>query len=230
MGKPISHSTNSGFKCFGDSGPPIPLLGAWRPSSPFVGAFSLGLAPSFQSRADGVAHPVGFCVPVPSSGENVEPLPAVWRADFSRRKESCRNPVTQRFQLAGDDIKSESEVPGDVLEEAPFRLTLPDDTSNVRPQMPLVLGSESLPRDRERLARIPAMNDVNKSTPGLPGECSEIVPERAPIKEAICHPGTEDVLAVRLLLDVADRPVAWDGQRQPEVKTSDAGTERESIH
>lgn len=36
--------------------PPIPLLGAWRPSKAFVSVASLGLNPSFQSRVVGVAH------------------------------------------------------------------------------------------------------------------------------------------------------------------------------
>lgn len=155
-------------------------------------------------------------------GQDEQALSTMWRADFSRCKESCRNPVTHRFQVSGDDIKAESEVPGDVLEEAPLRLALADDAGDVGPEMALVCCASTLASDRERLARIPAMNDVNKSTPGFPGECSEIVPERPPIKEAICHPGTEDVLAARFLLDVADGSVAWNGEVESKVKPADA--------
>jgi hypothetical protein len=55
----MSASTNRGFKARAHTQiltPMIELLGAWRPSKPFVGASSLGFDPSFQSRAVGVAH------------------------------------------------------------------------------------------------------------------------------------------------------------------------------
>ena len=64
-GRPISHSTNSGFSRSrgrevwsegDDASPELMLLGAWRPSREFVGTFIDGAPPSFQSRAVGVAH------------------------------------------------------------------------------------------------------------------------------------------------------------------------------
>ena len=245
-GKPISHSTNNGFSrnCRGkvrstgqDSCPLIPLLGAWRPSSPFVRAFSLGLAPSFQSRVVGVAHASASrfrflpCVLEWSEpglrpscallvGHDVETLPPVRRTDFIRRKESCRHAVTHAFQVSGDFAKSEAEMTGDVLKEAVRRLALGHDAGHMRPQVAGVVGSGSLAGEAERLARIPAMNNVNKSLPFAGVECSEIVPERPPIKDAICHPGAEDVLAERLLLDVTDRPVAGGCEVESEVNAS----------
>src|SRR5207249_9131184 len=63
IGKPISHSTNSGFNCrrgrgesVEDPSPSFIILGAWRPRSAFVGAFGDGSVPSFQSREVGVAQ------------------------------------------------------------------------------------------------------------------------------------------------------------------------------
>jgi hypothetical protein len=58
-GKPMSASTNRGLSARAQSqviSPTIELLGPWRPSSPLVGASGDGSAPSFQSRAVGVAH------------------------------------------------------------------------------------------------------------------------------------------------------------------------------
>jgi len=162
--------------------------------------------------------------------QDVEPLPAVWRTDFSRRKESCRNPVTHFFQLAGDDIKSESEVPGDVLEEAPLGLTLADDAGDLGPEVAWVVGPGSLTRNAERLARIAAMNNVNESAPRSGVELLEVAPDGSAVKDSIRHPGEEDVLWVRLDLDVTDRPVAGDGEMEPKVEPTDAGTEGETIH
>ena len=58
IGKPINHSTKRGFsrrpEFLGDIRPVA--LGAWRPRRAFVGTFSLGSVPSFQSLAVGVAQ------------------------------------------------------------------------------------------------------------------------------------------------------------------------------
>jgi len=99
-----------------DGVPPIPLRGAWRPRREFVGAFSEGFVPSFQSRDDGVIHILiaslivkvrtgliraGFCPPrravfesgVGQTREREESLSLVRRANFLRCKESRCNAV-----------------------------------------------------------------------------------------------------------------------------------------
>jgi hypothetical protein len=176
------------------------------------------------------ASGVGHAVPLESSGENVEPLPAVCCADFSRCKESRRNQVTHFDQVFGDHVEPKPQMPGDVLEEAPLGLTLADDAGDVGPEVAGVGLAEPLPGDAERLARIPAMNNVNQPSPRAGVELLEVSPHRCGVKESIRHPGEEDVLRVRFVLDVADGAVAGDGPLEAEVESADAGTEGESIH
>lgn len=59
VGKPISASTNSGFKvrrCSQESLPAIGVVRTWRPSKPFTGVLARLVAPSLWSRAVGVIH------------------------------------------------------------------------------------------------------------------------------------------------------------------------------
>lgn len=65
------------------------------------------------------------------------------------------------------------------------------------------------------------MNDVNESSPGPAVELLEVVPERSPVKESVGHPGEEQILAGRLDLDVADRPVVRDDEPETKVNAAD---------
>ena len=147
------------------------------------------------------------------------------RADFSRRKESCRNAVTHGFQVLGDDIKAESEVPRDVLEEGPLGLTLPENASHIWPEVTWIGVASALAGHAEGLAWIPAMNEVNAASPRLAVEGLEVSPDGSAVKDSIRHPGEQDVLRVRGVLDVADGAVVGLGKVESEVKASDASTE-----
>jgi hypothetical protein len=164
------------------------------------------------------------------TSKDEQPLSSLRRADFSRRKESCRNPVTHFFQVLGDLLKSEREVPGDVLEEAPLGLALSNDSGNVGPEVAGVGGTGTVTCDTERLARIPAMNHVNESVPDPGIERLEIRPNGSSLKDSVRHPGEEDVLRVRLDLDVADRAIAGNGEMESKVEAANSRTEGEPIH
>ncbi len=158
-------------------------------------------------------------------GQDEEPLATVRCADFRRCKESRRNSVTHLDQVSGDHVEPKPQMPGDVLEEAPLGLALADDAGDVGPEVPGVVGAETLAGDAERLARIPAMNNVNQASPVVPGKLLEVTPHRRGLKDSVRHPGEEDVLRERFVLDVADRPVAGDGELQAEVESTDATAE-----
>ena len=73
------------------------------------------------------------------------------------------------------------------------------------------------------------MNDINESSTRSPVELLEVSPDGSSIKESLRHPGKEDVLAVRLDLDVADRAVLRDCEMESEIESTDPGTERKTI-
>jgi hypothetical protein len=77
-------------------------------------------------------------------GQDEESFSLVRRADFRRCDECRRNSVAQFSKLVGDFSKSHAQMVGDVFEEAPSRLALSNDSSKVRPEMPLVLSAFSL--------------------------------------------------------------------------------------
>lgn len=121
-------------------------------------------------------------------------------------------------------------MPGDVLEEAPLGLALAHDAGDVGPEVSRVGSAEALSGDGERLARIPAMNHVNESSPPLGIETLEIVPNGSPLKDSVRHPGEEDVLREPFDLDVADGAVLGLGDAEAEIEAGDPATEGEPIH
>lgn len=157
-------------------------------------------------------------------GQDEQPLPPVRCADLSRREESCRNDVTQAFQVSGDFSKAEIDMTGDVLKEHQRRFGLGHDSGHMRPEVPGVFGASALAGDTERLARIAAMNDVNKSSPRAGVKDAEVSPDGSAVKDSIRHPGEEDFLAVRLDLDVADGAVLRDREVKPKIKTPNTST------
>jgi hypothetical protein len=162
-------------------------------------------------------------------GQNEDTLSAMWGSDFRRRKESCRNPVTHFDQVTGDHVEPKPQMPGDVFEEAPLGLALSDDSGDIGPEVAGVFFTEPLASDAERLARIPAMNNVNQPSPLGAVELLEVSPHRRGVKLSVRHPGEENVLRECFDLDAADGAVAGDGEPQPEVNPADAGAEGEAI-
>jgi len=57
----------------------------------------------------------------------------VRRADFLRRKQSCRNSEAEGSQIGPNSIEAESEVSGDILEEHDAGLNLRNDSSDRGP-------------------------------------------------------------------------------------------------
>jgi len=120
-----------------------------------------------QSRSSSVRFPpldrvpeqargVGQFVPL-ADGEDEEPFALVGRADFRRCEEACRKAVAHADQSCGDFGEAEAEMMGDILEEDELRLDLANDPGDMRPEVPRVVGTPALARNRERLARIGAL-------------------------------------------------------------------------
>ncbi len=159
--------------------------------------------------------------------EHEQALAAVWCADFLRREESFRNPVTQAFQLASDLAISEVEVVWDVLQENKSGATFGDDAGDMGPEVTGVVGAAPLAGNRERLARIARKQEVHRATPRAPVEAGKVVPDRSRIQGLVFHPGHEDARGEGVPLDMTHSPVSWLGEDKPKVESSGAGTERQ---
>jgi hypothetical protein len=122
----------------------------------------------FASFARGVAQ-------VPPS-EDEESLPAMGRADFSRREQSRRKPVAKADQVSGDLGKTEPQMMGDVLQKDEIGLDFADDAGDMRPEVALVGLAASLAGDREGLAGIAGSEAMNAVTPRAAVEGSQIRP------------------------------------------------------
>lgn len=113
----------------------------------------------------------------------------------------------------------------DVLKENPLGPALDDDAPDVRPEMARVAPAETLAGGRERLARISRSDDVHASTPASAVEGGKVVPDRSWCQGLIFHPGHEAGRGEGFPLDVTHSPEPGLGDVQPEVETSDSGTE-----
>lgn len=181
-------------------------------------------SPSTRRRFGSCPHGVGQADAVPSS-EDEEALPDVGRADFCRRKESFRNAVTCRLQVASHVTVAESEVAGDVLKEHPLGLDLDDDPVDVGPEVARIVGPASLPGDGEWLAGVSRKEEIHCSTPSAAVEGSQIRPHRRWSQAFLVHACCQDFAARGFDLHVADRSSAWKSEVYAEIEPSDTGTE-----
>ncbi len=205
----------------------------------FVCRFSLALALGVgHSRSSSVRFPpldrvpeqargVGQLVAL-ADGEDEEPFPLVGRADLRRREEACRKAVAHADQSAGDFGEAEAEMMGDILEEDEGRLDLADDAGDMRPEMTRVVRATAFSRDRERLARIARSDDVHRAAPRAAVEGSNVVPDNSLIQGRVFHPRHESGCGEGFPFDMAHRTISGDGDGEPEVETTCAGTEREA--
>ena len=174
-------------------------------------------------QARGVGQVVALAV-----GEDEEPLAPMRRTDFRRREEACRKAVAHADQSAGDFGEAEAEMMGDILEEDEGRLAFTDDPGDVRPEVAWILGAKPFACDRERLARIARSDDVHRAAPRAAVEGGNIVPDNSLIQGRIFHPRHESGCGVGFPFDMAHSTISGDGDGEPKVETTCAGTEREA--
>jgi hypothetical protein len=120
-------------------------------------------------------------------GQDEHPLSLVRCADFSRTEYAPRRAVTESFQFCNDFSQSKRDVPFDVLEETDSWSQNPNAICDGRPEVPLVVCSESLTGCAEWLAGITSREDVHAVSKALPREGSQIRPDRSRIKRPAFH-------------------------------------------
>jgi hypothetical protein len=172
------------------------------------------------------ARGVGHCVAFPA-GEDEQSLAAMGRASFRRRKETRRKAVAHACQVCGDFGKSEAEMVRDVFEKHEGRFAFPDNSRDVRPEMPWVVRPAPPPGDGEWLARITRKEDVHATAPASAVEGGNVVPDRSPIQGRVFHPGHEYCRGIGFPFDVTHTAVSADCEVQREIESGGAGAKRQ---
>lgn len=153
----------------------------------------------------------------------------VRRADFRRRKQSCRKDVAHADQFSGDFGKSKAQMIGDIFEEDESRSAFPDDAGNVRPEMARIGLAEAAAGDRERLTRVARSEDIHDAAPRAAIEGCKVVPDRCRIQGFVFHPRHESGCCEGFPLDVTHSPVSGTGDVEAEVEPASAGAQGEAV-
>lgn len=151
------------------------------------------------------------------------------RPNFRRCNECRRNAVTHRAKLSGDTSEAESQMAGDVLEEAPAGSDGVNMLLDDGPEVSWVVGPFALTRDAKRLARIPANDAVHASTPRCAVKGSEIRPHRRRIQISRLHARCQDFAGVGFDLHIAHCASASKRQSDAEVEAASATAEGENV-
>ena len=115
-------------------------------------------------------------------GQDEDAKPLVRRANFCRAEQARRRRVAHAPKLSQHGFKTEGDVTGDVFEEDPFGLALPDNPGDVRPEGPRVIGTTALSGSAEGLTRISGEDDVEGTAEGPGIETAQVVPDGARAK------------------------------------------------
>lgn len=174
-------------------------------------------------QARGVGQFVAF-----ADGEDEQAFPAMGRADFRRRKQSCRKAVAHADQSVGDFGEADAEMMGDIFEKDEGRLNLANDPGDMRPEVAGILGTPALARHAERLARIARRDDIHRAAPRLAVEAGNVVPDKSLIQGRVRHPRHESGRSICFPLDMAHSSISGQGKGEPEIDPARAGAERQA--
>jgi hypothetical protein len=173
-----------------------------------------------QSELLGVAHP---------SSENEHPFSLVARADFSRAEYSPRCSVTICFQIADDCGESKRDVSFDVFEEDSTWSNSSNCSAQKRPEVSWVIGSESLTGGTERLARVPARDDVHQSVKLFRWERFNVRPDRCLIQFSRFHLCDQVRDCEGFDLHISDCSATRENSSESEINASVPGAKAEMI-
>ena len=162
-------------------------------------------------------------------GQDEDPQPLVRRADFCRAEQTRRRRVTHAPKLSQDGFKAEGDVTRDVLEEYPFGAALVDDTGDVWPEVPRIVGATTFARGTEGLAGISGEDDVEGATKGAGIETAQVIPDRGWGEIARALSGDEDGAGPVLPFDICPGVIAGFGQHDAQIKAAAACAEGQSV-
>ena len=162
-------------------------------------------------------------------GQDEDAQPQVRRAAFCRREQTRRRRVAHAPKLSQDGFEAEGDVPRYVFEKDPLGAAFGDDTGDLGPEVPGVVGTATLSGSTEGLAGISGEDDVEGTAEGTGIEAAQIVPDwgRCEIPRALC--GDEDSSGPILPLDESPGVITGFGQHKAQIKASTACAEGQSV-
>jgi hypothetical protein len=158
-------------------------------------------------------------------GQDEQPLSPVRRAQVGRSEQIPLRIEPERGKVAKDSGEPKPKVARDVLEEYEAGPALVDDPGDVGPQVSLVVGTELLASDAERLAGVARRDEIHAPAPASAIEGGKVVPDRSPIQDLVRHPRHESGRCVAVPLDVTHSSIGGsDGESQSDLKPASPGT------
>ena len=148
--------------------------------------------------------------------------------NFRRREDAFRDPVAKAFKVGADNVVvSKPKVSCHVLEEAPLRPDLSNDSLDARPEMARVCGPEPLSGDAKRLARVSPNDSSHAATPRAAVEGVEISPDRRVIQGIVFNTRCQDFAGSDFVFHVADRASSRESQSDSSIESTGSATEAE---
>ena len=162
-------------------------------------------------------------------GQDEDPQPLVRRANFCRAEQARRRRVTHTPKLSQDGFKPEGDMTGDVFEEDPFRGAFPDDTGDLGPEVPWIVGTAAFARGAEGLAGISGEDGIEGTVEGPGIETAQVIPDWGwgEISRALGR--DEHASGIALPLDEDASVEAWFGEHDAQIQASAACAEGQSV-
>ncbi len=151
------------------------------------------------------------------------------RADFCRAEQARRRRVAHAPKFSQDGFEAEGDMPGDVFEENPFGAAFPDDSGDVRPEVPGIVGTAALSGGAERLAGISGEDDVEGPGEDPRIETAQIVPDWRWSEVSRALGGDEDRSGPVLPFDKGAGVKSGFGEHEAQIKASAACAEGQSV-
>ena len=162
-------------------------------------------------------------------GQDENPQPLVRRADFCRAEQTRRRRIAQSPKVSQDGFKAEGDVTGHVFKKDPLGAAFPDDTGDVGPEVPGIVGTSTLSGCAERLAGISGEDDVEGAAKGTGIKAAKIIPDRGRGEVACALGSDEDSSGPILPLDESPGVIAGFGEHEAQIQASAACAEGQSV-
>jgi len=162
-------------------------------------------------------------------GQDEDAKPLVRRTNFCRAEQTRRRRVAHGPKLSQSGFKPEGDVTGDIFEENPFGTAFADDTRDVWPEVPGVIGTLAFACGTEGLTGISGEDDVKGTAKGSGIEGSQIIPDRGRSEVPGALGGDEDGAGPVLPFDKGVGIIAGFGEHKAQIKASAACAEGQSV-
>ena len=162
-------------------------------------------------------------------GQDEDAQPLVRRANFCRAEQTSRRRVAQSPKLSQNGFEAEGDVTGDVFEKDPFGAAFPDDTGDVGPEVPRIVGTGTLSGRAERLAGVSGEDGVEGPAEGSGVESAQICPDRRRGEVSRALGRDEDGSRPVLPFDKGAGMIAGLGEHEAHIQASAACAEGQSV-